>query len=89
MGGCGRVESLALSCLTTQSPQSNSYRSVQAEQQHNGLGVAAIVLGICALVDAFIAFINYVTGFIAFVGLVLGLIGLFRKGRKKEVLHSG
>ncbi|MGO4105039.1 MmpS family transport accessory protein [Leifsonia sp. YAF41] len=73
---------------TTQQPAA----PVPAEPQPktgNGLGVAALIIGIIALVGAFIPFLNYGTGFIAFIGLVLGIIGLVRKGKKKGVAIAG
>ncbi len=73
----------------TQSPQQNSYRSSYSQKRGNGLGVAALVLGICALVGSPIPFLNFVTGFIAFVGLVLGIIGVLLKGRKKGTAIAG
>lgn len=55
----------------------------------NGLGVAALVLGILALIGAFIPFVNYVSGLPAVVGIVLGAIALGRKGRKKGAALVG
>lgn len=59
------------------------------EKRGNGLGVAALVIGIVALLGAFIPFANYGTGFLAFVGLVLGIIGLVLKGRKRKIAIAG
>ena len=55
----------------------------------NGLGVTALILGILALIGAFIPFMNYVSGFLAFIGLVFGVIGLFLKERRKGVAIAG
>jgi hypothetical protein len=55
----------------------------------NGLGIAALIVGIVALVGSFIPFVNFATGFIAFVGLVLGVIALFLKGRPKKAAIAG
>ncbi|QPZ38305.1 MmpS family transport accessory protein [Paramicrobacterium chengjingii] len=55
----------------------------------NGLGVAALVVGIVAIVGAFIPFVNYASGFIAFVGLVLGIIALCLKGKRKGSAIAG
>lgn len=55
----------------------------------NGLGVTSLVLGILALLGAFIPFINYVSGFLAVIGLVLGAIALARKGRPKGTAIAG
>ncbi|MDA3806098.1 MULTISPECIES: MmpS family transport accessory protein [unclassified Clavibacter] len=55
----------------------------------NGLGLAALIVGIVALVGSVIPFLNYVTGFVAFVGLVLGVIALFLKNRRKGAAIAG
>jgi hypothetical protein len=60
-----------------------------APLQTNGLGVAALVIGIVAAVLSFIPLIQYVMGFVAFIGLVLGLVALFLKGRKKGIAIAG
>lgn len=54
----------------------------EAKQQGSGLGTAALILGIVALVTAFIPFINFVTGLIALVGLILGIIGIVKSTNK-------
>ncbi|WP_168627800.1 DUF4190 domain-containing protein [Cryobacterium sp. BB307] len=55
----------------------------------NGLGIAALIVGIVAFVGSFIPFLNFVTGFVAFVGLVLGIIALFLKNKSKGVAIAG
>lgn len=60
-----------------------------APKRRNGLGVAALVIGIVSIVGAFIPFVNFATGFIAFVGLVLGVIALFLKDRSKKSAIAG
>ncbi|TFC25742.1 hypothetical protein E3O18_06850 [Cryobacterium sp. TMT2-42-4] len=55
----------------------------------NGLGLAALIVGLVALLFAFIPAISLVAGFIGFVGLVLGVIAIFRKGRSRGVAISG
>ncbi|MGG7465616.1 MULTISPECIES: MmpS family transport accessory protein [unclassified Plantibacter] len=55
----------------------------------NGLGVAALVIGIIALIGSFIPFLNYGTGFLAFIALVLGVIGLVQKGKSKGTAIAG
>ncbi len=44
-----------------------------------GMGLVALVLGIVAIVTAFIPFLNYLTGFVAIAGLVVGIIALVKK----------
>lgn len=61
----------------------------QANKKKNGLGTAALVLGIIGFVFAFIPFVNYGTGIIPLIGLVLGLAGLAGKGKKKGVATAG
>jgi hypothetical protein len=55
----------------------------------NGLGLAALIIGIVAFIGAFIPFLNYVSGILALVGLVLGIVGIFRKGRPKGIAIAG
>lgn len=58
-------------------------------QRSNGLGTAALVLGIIGLVLAFIPFLNYGSGVIPFVGLILGIVALAKKNVKKTVALVG
>lgn len=60
-----------------------------APLRSNGLGLAALIIGIVAIVFAFIPLIQVVGGFAAFVGAVLGLVGLLLKGRKKRIAIAG
>lgn len=55
----------------------------------NGLGVAALVLGLVALVFAWIPIANYFGMFIGLVGLVLGIVGLLIKNRSKGLTIAG
>ena len=55
----------------------------------NGLGLAALIIGIVALALAFIPAINLVAGFIGFVGLVLGVTAIFLKGKSRGVAIAG
>ena len=55
----------------------------------NGLGLAALIIGVVALIGAFIPFVNFVSGFLAFVGLVLGIIALFLKNKSKGLAIAG
>ena len=63
-----------------------------ASKQSNGLGTAALALGIIGLILAFIPFVNFATGIIPLIGLILGLVGLGKlpKGRAiAGVITSG
>jgi hypothetical protein len=55
----------------------------------NGLGLASLIIGIVALLGAFIPLVNYVSGFLALVGLVLGIIGLVLKNRARGLAIAG
>lgn len=55
----------------------------------SGLGVAALILGIVALVGAVIPFLNYVAWVVGVVGLILGIIALVQKNRRKGVAVAG
>jgi hypothetical protein len=76
--------------MTQQTPYQQPYApNNAAPKQGNGLGLAALIIGIVAFVGAFIPVINYVSGVLALVGLVLGAIGIFRKGRPKGLAITG
>ena len=60
-----------------------------APKRGNGLGLAALILGIAAFVGAFIPFVNYISGVIAFVGLVLGIIAVVLKARRRAAAIAG
>ncbi|MET0713401.1 MAG: DUF4190 domain-containing protein [Mycetocola sp.] len=55
----------------------------------NGLGLAALIVGIFALLGAFIPFVNYVSGVLAVVGIILGIIAVTRKNKPKKAGLSG
>ncbi|HEY2642357.1 MAG TPA: hypothetical protein VGI56_01270 [Galbitalea sp.] len=55
----------------------------------NGLGTAALVIGIIAFVGSFIPFLNYGSIFIAVIGLVLGIVGLVVKNRPRKAALAG
>ncbi|WP_085369508.1 MmpS family transport accessory protein [Leifsonia sp. NCR5] len=55
----------------------------------NGLGVASLIVGILALIGAFIPILNYGAWFLGLVGLVLGIVGLVLKGRTKGTAIAG
>jgi hypothetical protein len=80
--------------VTEPDASSSSYSIVPetakaSEPRGNGLGLAALIVGILAFFGAFVPFLNYATGFVAFVGIVLGVIALVLKGRKKAVAAIG
>lgn len=55
----------------------------------NGFGLAALIVGICALIGAFIPFINYASGVLAVVGIILGIIAITRKNKPKKAGAAG
>ena len=57
--------------------------------ERSGLGVAALVIGIVALVGSLVPIVNYATGVVAIVGLVLGIVALVQKNRRKGVAITG
>lgn len=59
------------------------------QKMGSGLGIAALILGIFALVGAVIPFLNYVAWVIGVVGLILGIIALVQKNRRKGVAVAG
>jgi LytS/YehU family sensor histidine kinase len=57
--------------------------------KRNGLGTAALVLGIVAIAGAFIPFLNIASLIIGIVGLILGIVGLFLKEKAKGRALAG
>jgi hypothetical protein len=55
----------------------------------NGLGIAALVVGLVGLVLSMIPLVGLFGGFVAFVGLVLGIVALFLKGKSKGTAIAG
>ncbi|QOD43725.1 DUF4190 domain-containing protein [Clavibacter zhangzhiyongii] len=55
----------------------------------NGVGLAALILGVLSLIGSVIPFLNYVSGFLAVVGVVLGIIGLALRDRPKGMALGG
>jgi hypothetical protein len=47
-----------------------------------GFGIAALILGIVALVFAFIPFLDYASWILAVLGLIFGIVGVTRKERR-------
>lgn len=74
--------------MTNDSPDTQTTQET-TPLRSNGLGLAALIIGIIAVVFAFIPIIQVFGGFAAFVGAVLGLVGLFLKGRKKGIAIAG
>ena len=60
-----------------------------SSKPRNGLGLAALIVGIVAFVGAFIPLFNYAAGFIAVVGIVLGIIALVLARRPKGAAITG
>lgn len=60
-----------------------------APKATNGLGIAALILGVLGLIGAFIPILGIGAGFLAFIGLVLGIIALFLKGKAKGIAIAG
>lgn len=55
----------------------------------NRLGLAALIIGIVALVGALVPLVNYGAALVALVGIVLGIVGLCRKQRPKGAAIAG
>ncbi|CAQ02995.1 DUF4190 domain-containing protein [Clavibacter sepedonicus] len=55
----------------------------------NGVGLAALIVGVLSLVGSVIPILNYVSGFLAVVGIVLGIVGLILRDRPKGMAFGG
>lgn len=55
----------------------------------NGLATASLIIGILALLGAFIPFVNYASGLLATVGAVLGLVAVLQKARRNGTAVAG
>ncbi|WP_317229404.1 DUF4190 domain-containing protein [Clavibacter sp. MX14-G9D] len=55
----------------------------------NGVGLAALIVGVLSLIGSVIPILNYVSGFLAAVGIVLGIIGLVLRDRPKGMALGG
>ncbi|RIJ52876.1 hypothetical protein DZG00_03095 [Clavibacter lycopersici] len=55
----------------------------------NGVGLAALIVGVLSLIGSVIPILNYVSGFLAVVGIVLGIIGLILRDRPKGMALGG
>jgi hypothetical protein len=76
---------------TTPAPNQPQVHHVQLveEKRKNGLGVAALVVGIVAAVFSMIPLIGMVAFFLGPVAIILGLIAVFLKNRKKGTAIAG
>ncbi|MBG6237695.1 hypothetical protein IWX78_000638 [Mycetocola sp. CAN_C7] len=70
-------------------PPSNQFPPTPPARPGNGLGIAALIVGIFAFIGAFIPFVNYVSGFLAVVGIILGIIAITRKNKPKKAGVAG
>lgn len=74
----------------TQYPQGqNPYAPGQQPKQGNGLGVAALVVGIVAAVLSIIPVVGMAAFFLGPVAIILGVIAFFLKNRKKGMAIAG
>ena len=66
-----------------QNPQGQFMQPAPTPQKKSGLGIAALVLGIIAIVGSWIPILNNISFLIAIIGLILGIVGIFsiRKGK--------
>jgi len=51
--------------------------------EKNGWGLAALIIGIVALLGAFVPILNYATGLMALAGIALGVVALLVKDRRR------
>jgi hypothetical protein len=75
----------------TQQPLTNPSTPIQVvpAKSGNGFGVASLILGILALVGAFIPFLNYGSIFLAGIGIILGVVGVVIKLRPRGTAIAG
>lgn len=78
-------ESFVDSTVPSTAPGTAASSTEPKETRKNGLAISALVLGIVALVGAFIPFFNFVTGIIALVGVTLGIVAMFQKCASKPL----
>ncbi len=58
----------------------------QPKGESNGLNIAALVLGIIAIVLAFIPFVRYVSYVLGPIGLILGIVALTKKQKREMAI---
>jgi hypothetical protein len=64
-------------------------RAPRERKTTNPVGMAALIVGVVALVGAVIPLVNYGSGFVALAGIVLGIIGLVLPDRPKGTALGG
>jgi hypothetical protein len=72
-----------------QQPVAPVYAPAPTAQPKNGFGLAALIIGIIALVGAFIPFLNFGAWFLGLIGLIFGIIGLVAKNRPRGRAIAG
>ena len=65
----------------TTAPTLPSYQTAVQQAPRNGLGLAALILGVIGVVAGLIPFLYWFTGILGIIGLILGFIG---RGRAKQ-----
>jgi hypothetical protein len=70
-------------------PLSASTPSTAGAPEGNGVALAALIVGVVALVAALVPFVNYGSWLVALVGLVLGVVALARKNGRRSVAVAG
>lgn len=67
---------------------SGGYGGGGASSSSNWMGIAALVLGVLALLGSWIPFINLLSVALAIIGLVLGIMGM-RRAKRGEATNRG
>lgn len=73
---------------SAEQPQVHHVQLVE-DKRKNGLGVAALVVGIVAAAFSMIPLVGMIAFFLGPVAIILGLIGIFLKNRKKGTAIAG
>lgn len=82
------IKSEAVPSASPEQPQVHHVKLVE-DKRKNGLGVAALVVGIVAAVFSMIPLIGMVAFFLGPVAIILGVIAFFLKNRKKGMAITG
>jgi hypothetical protein len=82
------IKSEAAPSASPEQPQIHHVQLVEAKGK-NGLGVAALVVGIIAAVFSMIPLIGMIAFFLGPVAIILGVIAFFLKNRKKGMAIAG